>query len=263
MAARNNPKREKQIESASKIAAATGERYIAPEILFGRASGDDLDSYTPEMLALSAVHCATELAAWSGNAPRVTVDTLENVEPNGVAVSILSVTDHNMPFLYESVMGEVTSSYRDLYMAVHPILVIEDGKQPELYSADNPSEPTSRVSHIQLHIAPLTAAQSADLVERIKVVLEQVRLSVSDWKPMLDKLGTAITELSSQSVGRRKADRDEAVAFLTWLRDANFTLLGMREYVYSRTRKYWCCAPAATPSPPRPRSWRFWMAPTS
>ena len=54
MAARNNPKREKQIESARKIAAATGEAHLDPEILFGRASNDDLELYTPEMLALSA-----------------------------------------------------------------------------------------------------------------------------------------------------------------------------------------------------------------
>ncbi|MFK0334151.1 NAD-glutamate dehydrogenase [Rhizobium sp. NPDC090275] len=233
MAARNNPKREKQIESANKIATAMGEHYLAPDILFGRASGDDLESYTPEMLAISAVHCAAELAAWTGNAPRVTITSLDNVEPDGVAVSVLSVTDHNMPFLYESVMGEVTSSYRDLFMAVHPILVMQPGRPPELYSPDMPGEPANRVSHIQLHLAPLTPAQSADLIERIEIVLEQVRLSVSDWKPMLDKLGTAIDELSSRNVGRRKADRDEAVAFLTWLRDANFTLLGMREYVYS------------------------------
>ncbi|OWW00983.1 NAD-glutamate dehydrogenase [Rhizobium sp. R72] len=233
MAGRNNPKREKQLESATKIAAATGETFLDPEFLFGRASGDDLERYTPEMLALSAAHSAKELAAWAGNSARITIDTIPDVEPDGVAVSILSVTDHNMPFLYESVMGEVTSSYRDLYMAVHPILVMEDGKAPELYSADLPSEPANRVSHIQLHLAPLTTAQAADLVKRVKTVVEQVRVTVSDWKPMLDKLGTVIDELSAYNASRRKAERDEALAFLTWLRDANFTFLGMREYVYS------------------------------
>ncbi|QRM49013.1 NAD-glutamate dehydrogenase [Rhizobium sp. BG6] len=233
MAARNNPKREKQIESAAKIAAATGENFLAPEVLFGRASGDDLERYTPEMLALSAIHCAQQLSAWTGTAPHISIETVANVEPDGIAVSILSVTDNNMPFLYESVMGEVTSTYRDLFMAVHPILVVEPGKSAALYSADQPSEPANRVSHIQLHLAPLTGAQAADLIKRIKLVLEQVRLTVSDWKPMLAKLGMVIDELASHNASRRKADRDEALAFLKWLRDANFTFLGMREYVYS------------------------------
>ncbi len=88
----------------------------------------------------------------SGASPRVNIEQVANIDPDGMPVSILSITDHNMPFLYESAMGEVTSSYRDLYMAVHPILVIEDGKQPTLYSADQPSDPAHRVSHIQLHL---------------------------------------------------------------------------------------------------------------
>ncbi|MGZ2503880.1 NAD-specific glutamate dehydrogenase [Rhizobium beringeri] len=177
MAARNNPKREKQIESARKIAKATGEAHLDPEILFGRASNDDLELYTPEMLALSAVHSAKELDAWNGKAPRVSIDTIADVTPDGIAVSVLSVTDQNMPFLFESVMGEVTSTYRDLFMAVHPILIMEKGKAPAHYSADHPSDPANRVSHIQLHIAPLNSAQAADLVKRIEKVLEQVRLS--------------------------------------------------------------------------------------
>ncbi|TAU91032.1 NAD-glutamate dehydrogenase [Rhizobium leguminosarum] len=233
MAARNNPKREKQIESARKIAKATGEAHLDPEILFGRASNDDLELYTPEMLALSAVHSAKELDAWNGKAPRVSIDTIADVTPDGIAVSVLSVTDQNMPFLFESVMGEVTSTYRDLFMAVHPILIVEKGKAPVIYSADHPSDAANRVSHIQLHIAPLNSNQAADLAKRIEKVLEQVRLSVSDWKPMLSKIDGVIAELAANSASRKKADRDEAVAFLTWLRDENFTFLGMREYVYS------------------------------
>ncbi|WP_412064327.1 NAD-glutamate dehydrogenase [Rhizobium sp. SYY.PMSO] len=234
MAPKTNPKREKQIEAARKIAAATGEAYLEPEILFGRASNDDMELYTPEMLALAAVHAGRELAAWSGTSPRVSIEQVANIEPDGVAVSILSITDHNMPFLYESVMGEVTSSYRDLYMAVHPILVVESGRQPILYSADHLSDPAHRVSHIQLHLSPLTAAQAADLTKRVQAVLDQTHLAVSDWKPMLARLDTVISELSTyEAAGRRRNDRDEALAFLAWLRDGNFTFLGMREYVYS------------------------------
>ncbi|QYA13610.1 NAD-glutamate dehydrogenase [Rhizobium sp. AB2/73] len=234
MAPKTNPKREKQIEAARKIAAATGKAHLDPEILFGRASNDDMELYSPEMLALAAAHAAKELAAWSGTSPRVNIEQVAGIEPDGIAVSILSITDHNMPFLYESIMGEVTSSYRDLYMAVHPILVIEKGKQPSLYSADQPSDPAHRVSHIQLHLSPLTTAQATDLTKRVQTVLDQTHLTVSDWKPMLARLETVISELSTyEAAGRRKNDRDEALAFLAWLRDGNFTFLGMREYVYS------------------------------
>ncbi|NTJ08963.1 NAD-glutamate dehydrogenase [Rhizobium lusitanum] len=234
MASRTNPKREKQLEAVRKIAATTGKAHLDPEILFGRASNDDMEHYSPEMLAHAAVHAARELAAWNGTSPRVNIEQVANIEPDGVAVSILSITDHNMPFLYESIMGEVSSTYRDLYMAVHPILVIEEGKQPSLYSADQLSNPAHRVSHIQLHLSPLTAAQATDLIKRLQAVLDQTHLTVSDWKPMLARLDIVISELSTyEAAGRRKGDRDEALAFLAWLRDGNFTFLGMREYVYS------------------------------
>lgn len=233
MAEKIDPKRHKQFDLARKIAVAAGAPFLDPEILFNRASDDDLKRYSPDMLAHSTLHSAQELAKWDGKVPQISVAPVANLEPGGVTVSVLSVTDHNMPFLYESVMGEITSSYRDLYMAVHPILVIEAGKSPELYSADHPGAPASRVSHMQIHLAPLTELQSADLTKRLTLVLEQVRLTVSDWKPMLAKVDTAIEDLSAYRAGGKKADRDEAVAFLKWLRDGNFTFLGMREYVYS------------------------------
>jgi glutamate dehydrogenase len=234
MAPKTNPKREKQIEAARRIAKATGDAYLDPEILFGRASNDDMNRYSPEMLALTAVHTARELAEWTRDAPRISIEPIEDVLPDGIPVSVLSITDRNMPFLYESIMGEVTSSYRDLFMAVHPILIVSEGSGARLYASEAPPEDAGQlISHIQLHLSPLTTAQADDLARRIATVLEQTHLTISDWKPMLGRLDTVIGELSVYDAGRRKADRDEALAFLSWLRDGNFTFLGMRDYVYS------------------------------
>ena len=54
MGAANNPKRERQIEEAQNVAKSLDGNVLSPDILFGRASQDDLAAYTPEMLALSA-----------------------------------------------------------------------------------------------------------------------------------------------------------------------------------------------------------------
>ncbi|KAE8236516.1 hypothetical protein A4X03_0g9408, partial [Tilletia caries] len=74
---------------------------------------------------------------------------------------------------------------------------------------------------------------SADLIKRLQHVLGQVKMAATDWKPMLNLLETALSELRDLPAGRSEAERDEAVAFLEWLRNNNFTFLGMREYVYS------------------------------
>ena len=61
-------------------------------------------------------------------------------------------------------------------------------------------------------------------------MLGQVRASVAGWKPMLARLDRAISELRSRPVSASKDAVAEAVAFLEWLRDDNFTFLGMREF---------------------------------
>ncbi|PZU83426.1 MAG: NAD-glutamate dehydrogenase [Shinella sp.] len=233
MVANRKHKREPQLEAACKIAEAIQEPFIDPEILFGRASGDDLDDYTSEMLAFSSLRAASDIAAWDGKAPRIVIAPIANVTPAGTPVSVLSIIERNKPFLYDSVMGEVTSLYRDIFMAVHPILSIVPGGPVSLAGTEEEPEHAVRTSYIQLHLAPLTDSQASALKARLETVLAQVHMASADWKPMLSLLDTTMRELAELSPGRKKGDRDEALAFLNWLRDDNFTFLGMREYVYS------------------------------
>ena len=231
MGARTNVKREKHIEAAKAAAAALGARTLNPDILFGRASKDDIEHYTGEMLAAAAAHAMAEIEAFDGSEPRVTVTTLPEVAPQGQPVSILSVTDRNQPFLYDSVMGEVTSTHRDIHLAVHPILVVAPGEAPKLFSPDEESDPAQRISHIEIHLSELSPGEAASLVERMKTVLDQVHLAVDDWPAMLEKLGSTMADM--ERYAKDKPGKSEALAFLDWLRGNNFTFLGMREYTYS------------------------------
>lgn len=233
MVASKKSRREQQFESARQIAAAAGEAFVDPGILFGRASNDDLDLYTPDMLAVSAIRAAADLAAWDGEAPRIAIETSTKVTLDGAAVSILSIVDRNKAFLYDSVMGEVTSLYRDISMAVHPILTLAEGGEVSLSTPEDEAAGATRVSYMQIHLAPLSPEQARALEQRLSGVLAAVKLAFTGWKPMLALLDSAMQELATTVAGRRKADRDEALAFLDWLRKDNFTFLGMREYIYS------------------------------
>lgn len=232
MAFRQNPKRDKQIEAARKIVAASDGLHLDPLILFGRASVDDLDNYTSDMLARAAAHAATRLREWTRVRPDVTVEPVAGIEPQGAPVSILTVVDRNMPFLFDSVMSEVAASHRGLTLAVHPILTLEPGKEPMPRSKEQPGDPAHHVSLIQIHLAALSEEQAQLLVERIRHILEQVHLAITDWSAMLEALNGAAAQLGN-SKSRKQAEREESVALLEWLRDDNFTFLGMREYVYS------------------------------
>ncbi|MCF3642390.1 NAD-glutamate dehydrogenase [Rhizobium sp. TRM95111] len=232
MGARSNVRRDRHIEAATAAAKAGNRTVIDPKILFGRASNDDLDLYTPEMLALTAAHAQQEIAAWDGEAPRVTVTDIAGLAPGGTPVSVLSITDRNMPFLYDSVMGEVTSSHRDIHLAIHPILVVAPGTEPVLFSPDEESDPRHRASHIEIHLSALASGETEDLIGRIHHVLTQVHLAVGDWRSMMQTLETAIAEMDAHGPARRRNEKEEALAFLGWLKANNFTFLGMREYRY-------------------------------
>lgn len=238
MVYRNNPKKEKQLSQASEVAKSLKKPFLDTALLYGRASADDLENYSAAMLAATAAHTHNELAKWNGKKPHVDISQIDGVSPKGVPVCILTVIDRNMPFLYDSIMGEVTSNHRDLYLAVHPILVADKKASDNYHLAAGDSDPADSISLIQLHIAPIAAHAAANLIERLQTILEQVHSASNDWKPMLAKLDTAISELAERGSDRRKAERTEAVAFLEWLRDNNFTFLGMRDYTYSGKGKH-------------------------
>jgi glutamate dehydrogenase len=233
MGTKYNPKKDRHFEAVSEAGKLLGVKMLAPEILFRRASHDDLDAYTPTMLALTAAHALTAINRKESDRPVISVETVDGIAPNETEVSILSVTDRNMPFLYDSIMGEVTSTHRDIHLAVHPILVLEAGKPAKIFDPEEKSDPATRISHIQIHISRVTETEAEDLKERIANVLSQVHQAVGDWTAMSALLDQAMGELENHAPNSKKGDRDEALAFLRWLRGNNFTFLGMREYTYS------------------------------
>lgn len=225
--------RDALLRSADEMTSKQAGKTINPSLIFGRASNDDLGRYSAEGLARASIRAAQDIATWDRQSPHVAISTVEGVAPNAVSVSVLSIVDYNKSFLYDSVMGEVTSLYRDIYMAIHPILAILPQGEVLLANPDSDPEGAIKISYIQLHLAPLTEEQAANLKERLLHVLGQVKVTSRDWKPMLSLLETALSELRQLSAGRLEADRDEAIAFLEWLRNNNFTFLGMREYNYT------------------------------
>ena len=88
------------------------------------------------------------------------------------------------------------------------------------------------VSVIQVHVGPVSEDTAEALAERLGQLLGQVRAAVHDWKPMLARLDQAISEFRYAPVPLDKEAVAEAIAFLEWLRDDNFTFLGMREFDY-------------------------------
>ncbi|WP_292239201.1 NAD-glutamate dehydrogenase domain-containing protein, partial [Mesorhizobium sp.] len=157
-------------------------------------------------------------------------------------MTVITVVNDNMPFLFDSILGEITESAGEPLLVTHPVIVVRHGKsgiEEILGDGGSVKGETShdRLSVVHVHIGRLSADQAEALAGRLKKLLDQVRAAVADWKPMLARLDQAISEFRYAPVPLDKAHVTEAIAFLEWLRDDNFTFLGMREFNYTGGEK--------------------------
>ncbi|MGE0765223.1 MAG: NAD-glutamate dehydrogenase [Hyphomicrobiaceae bacterium] len=146
----------------------------------------------------------------------------------------IEITNDDMPFLLDSILAELQARGLDVALVLHPIIKCdrtEDGRLLNVAGLGDADWGDGRQeSYIAIHLAPLTAPRQEELCAALSAILDEVRLAVSDWRPMLSRVRMAAETLSEASAGLDKAMLDEQVAFLNWLTDDNFTFLGTRDY---------------------------------
>ncbi|MHB2267728.1 NAD-glutamate dehydrogenase [Aliihoeflea sp. PC F10.4] len=203
-----------------------------------RAPVEDREAYTPQAFAKAAELAYRALTKHKRGDSLVVFDNGGEIERQGRTLTAITIINDNMPFLFDSVMGEIAEQAGEAMLVLHPVVLVRHEKKgvSELVSEAGGAHgdaDTDRVSIIHVHVARLTDEECAALKTRIQHVLGQVRLAVSNWKPMLARLDQAISEYRYNPIPIEKSQMAEAVAFLEWLRDDNFTFLGMRELRYS------------------------------
>ncbi|MEX3011851.1 NAD-glutamate dehydrogenase [Hoeflea sp. TYP-13] len=242
MGTRRHPKRDKQIARIAEILNQQKNKYIDPDQLLGHVSADDVLLYRPESLAAACIHAHEQIEQWNGDNTRIFVGPVEGIDLAGRSLTVVSIVDHNMPFIYDSIMGEVSNAHRDICLAAHPVIKLRratDGaiKDIDLAVAGQTEDGWQKVSVVQIHLPRLSAEAVKLLKANLLKVLDQVHRAVADWRVMLEKLDRVVSELQESGGSQHLAEREEALAFLEWLRDDNFTFLGMREYHFRGTGK--------------------------
>ena len=200
-----------------------------------RAPAEDLAEYDPAELDKAAALANRALAKHRTGESVIAIDNASGVTRGGRAVTVITVVNDNMPFLFDSILGEITDSAGEPSLVMHPVLTVRhgrDGVTAVLGEGQPGKDAGDRVSVIHVHVGPLSDQQASGLATRLEKILAQVRAAVKDWKPMLARLDQAISEFRYAPVPLDKAAVTEAIAFLEWLRDDNFTFLGMREFRY-------------------------------
>jgi len=245
MAAADLPGSDEERAEAALIAAAgkilrSGHREVPEDFvaaLFAHAVPEDLMRYDPRQLAELAADAWTLLAVRKPGVPKIRLETpgLPGHERLR-ADSILEIANDDMPFLVDSVLAELAERGIDVRFVVHPVLTVERDGTGRLtaFKGTKAAAGALRESVIYIHIERIDEeARRAEIVEAIEQVLADVRVCVRDWRAMTVRMAEVIAELKADPPPLPAAEIAEAIAFLEWLADNNFTFLGIRNYRFT------------------------------
>ena len=205
------------------------EAFLAP--FYRRVPAADLLEITPENLYGAA------LSIWNLGGRRPNDEALirvynPKIEEHGwkSAHTVIEVVTDDMPFLVDSVTAHLARRNLNLHLVIHPVIPVpRDAKGTRLADGEEKRE---SLMHIQVD-EQTDAAVLDGLYDELKEVLGDVRLAVRDWQPMLEALERTIDRLEENAPSDLPQDElHECRAFLEWVADNHFTLLGMRDYAY-------------------------------
>ncbi|MBR9972769.1 NAD-glutamate dehydrogenase [Magnetospirillum sulfuroxidans] len=143
--------------------------------------------------------------------------------------SVIEIVNDDMPFLLDSVAMRLSSLGLSIHQLMHPILPVDratDGSLTAMGGSLNES-----VMHIQVDRQESHA--HAGICTQLSTVLAEVRAAVNDWHGIRDRIQNVAAELPHNCGSAAAEDVNESVAFLQWLHDNHFTLLGYRRFTLS------------------------------
>ena len=222
------------IEQAS--AALTQRRRDIPVTfiaqLYGRSVPEDVVRYGADDIAALAERAYDFIAERAPGAPKIRCETVPlAVSGDRKTTSVIEIINDDMPFLVDSVMGEITDRRLEVGLVAHPMFnVRRNGSKLLALDAPDAAE-GKRESFIHIHLAPIADDAARDEVVRaLQIVLGEVQLAVQDWRAMLDRVNGIVADLKTNPPPLRVDEIAEAIQFLQWLLADNFTFLGVRDY---------------------------------
>ena len=148
--------------------------------------------------------------------------------PAGTALE-LNVAD--APFLVDTVRVAVQGAGHRVRLLLHPIVGIERDAEGRIARVTDARESGGRESVMRLELERQLAPEEGEaLVAIVHEALEDLQLAVGDFKPMVALVERMEEAIQAAAPVRAADEVEETAAFLDWLRDGHFILLGAREY---------------------------------
>ena len=226
------------IEAAADIVTEQGGPGGFVRDLFGRVTPEDLASYDAGALADLAARARAFLSEprRPGDPARLRLSEGEIVRDGRAReMTILEVINDNRPFLLDSTLAELTEQGLSPHLVAHPILGVERDAAGALIrvvgetTADAHGS-LARESFIHIHLDRLDAEAGERLQDALAAVYRDVALASDDHDAMLARLTDLAANLGRAPTPMPEGETGEARAFLEWLKDGQFLLLGMQQH---------------------------------
>jgi len=207
--------------------------------LFGTAAPEDLVGYEPYELATLGAQAWEFFATRRPGVAKIRFYTPDSAGPHTRlnAISVIEAANDDMPFLVDSVMSALAERDLSIRLVVHPVLPVSRdiaGEVVTLHADGSADDSTQRESFIHIHVERIDdEARRNDVVHELEQVLDEVRAAVTDWRPMLGRVGEMIASMKAVPPPLPVDEIAETIQFLEWLLANNFTFLGVRDHVFT------------------------------
>jgi glutamate dehydrogenase len=197
-----------------------------------RLSPDASEGVPPEDL-LAEVVSVFEFASARGREP-VAVRALNPTRAEhgyGPLGSVVETNTDDLPFLVDSVSGELEDRGLEVTRLLHPIVGVERDEEGRIADVGRAREAPHRESVMHFDLARrLSDAELAEIEEAVRDVLLAVRVVVADFPAMTERVDDMITVARAGTARYPRDEVHEVADFLEWLLRGNLVLLGAREY---------------------------------
>ncbi|OFC71423.1 NAD-glutamate dehydrogenase [Alteromonas confluentis] len=203
--------------------------------LFKTISNDDLEDRNDSDLYGATLSLWHVFSSFESSAPYIRVFNPE-IAKHGWHSShtIVEIIVRDMPFLVDSVRMCLNRLNITSHLMLHsPVWLKRDDKNQVESFVEHGSKDKHALKQTVLFIEidRQTSKKDIDLLTKeLRSVVDEVSLAVEDWQAMSTKLETVIKTAGKLYWQVSDERKKQAVQFLEWLADHNFTMMGYRYY---------------------------------
>ncbi|HEV2547955.1 MAG TPA: NAD-glutamate dehydrogenase [Stellaceae bacterium] len=249
MAVRVEQQKNEAVESAAMLAAQRLGRERGDDVarflrqFYGHVPPDDICARPAEDLYGAALSLWRFAESRTPGQAKVRVIN-PRLEEHGwrSARTTVEIVNDDMPFLVDSITAALAAKGHTVHLVIHPILRVErdaGGRLTRLHDADAKTNGKAlRESFMHVEVSEESDPRRlAELAMHLEGVLAEVRVAVEDWQPMRQRLAQIVDGLQGSPPPLPQSEQREALDFLAWLEDDNFTFLGFREYHFGEGKE--------------------------